>query len=126
MDEKTFYSDNSVQVTSSRVVMPGTTYALRNISSVRTLVFTPSHSLDIALIVIGIIILLIGISSSAGAAFVGLILAGAGIALFMTKKPDYLVRLGTNAGEQDGIRSKDKVYIDRIVNAINESIISKG
>lgn len=127
MEETTFYSENAVQVTSSRVVMPGATYALRNISSVRTLEFKPSHTLDIALIIIGVIILLIGASAkSAGAVLFGLVLAGAGVALFVTKKPEYVVKLGTNAGEQDGFRSKDKLSIDKIVNAINEAIISKG
>jgi predicted phage tail protein len=141
MEEQNFYSDNAVSVTSARVVMNELTFALRNISSVRTLTVAPSHSLDIILICIGLLIALMGLcfggvgagAESGGAIgggifilIVGVALVAGGIYTYAKKKPTYYVYLGTNAGEQRGISSPDKSYIDAIVKAINEAIVHKG
>jgi hypothetical protein len=141
MEEITFYNDQSVSVTSARVIMNELTFALRNISSVRTLVEPPSHAIDIILIIIGIMtgimgfcVTGVGSGADSGAATGGgifiVIIAIAfvvlGIFLYVKKKPTYYVYLGTNAGEKRGIRSQDKPYIETIVSAINEAIVYKG
>lgn len=130
MEEINFYNDSLVTVTSSRIVMPNLTFALRNISSVRNHSIAPSHGGDIILIIIGLLIAMTGFCVGKGggiiAGIIGLGLIAFGIYLYMNKKPTYFVYLGTNAGEQKGIESKDKEYVDNIVKAINEAIIHKG
>lgn len=141
MEEKTFYTDQAVSVTSARVVMQGLTFAMRNVSSVRTLKVLPSHALDIILIIIGIIMGLMGLctsgigssAKSGGATGMGIFviivaiaLVVIGILMYRKKKPTYYVYLGTNSGEQRGIFSQDKAYIETIVQAINDSMVYKG
>ena len=58
--EETIYSDNAVIVTNMRVIIGGTTYALRNITSV-SMTYTPPRVLGaILLLFVGIIIFFIG------------------------------------------------------------------
>lgn len=141
MEEKEFFNDQVVSVTSARVKMNSLTFALRNISSVRSVTIQPSHALDIFLIIVGVVITIFGLcaagvgggAESGGTMGVGIftILFGIGIVIigiliYTKKKPTYYVYLGTNAGEQKGIYSQNKTYVDSIVEAINEAIIYKS
>ena len=58
--------------------------------------------------------------------WVGLILMSLGILLFISVKNEYTVRISTNAGEADSTISKDKEYIQKIVNALNDAMIHRG
>lgn len=49
-----------------------------------------------------------------------------GILLFISVKNEYTVRISTNAGEADSTISKDKEYIQKIVNALNDAMIHRG
>jgi len=63
MDEKTYYTDNEVSVTSARVIFRGTTYALRNVSSVRMITVAPTRIIEIILIIIGVITFALGFAA---------------------------------------------------------------
>jgi len=49
-----------------------------------------------------------------------------GIALAVMAKPSYIVRIGSASGEAEGLVSKDKDYIMKIIKAMNEAIIKRG
>lgn len=119
--EKIFFSDSNVTVTKSRFVANGKTYAMRNISSVANFEKKKSRSIQILLIVIGIGLCFGDDTKLYG---VGVALMGA-LALYFTKD-EYSVRITTNAGEADGFISKDKAYIQNIVNGVNDAIIHRG
>ena len=125
MEEKNYYSDNVVQVTSTRVLFPGTTYSMRNISSVKKHMLKASHTMDLLIIVLGVFVLLPGFCVEKGFMFIviGIILIGLGIYLFMQKKNSFVVVLGTNAGEQQAYTDQNEERINNIIGAINNAII---
>jgi len=126
MEEKIYFNDNVISVTSSRVILGATTYALRNVSSVKMLFDPPKRMIEIILIAIGIISLIIGIAMDKGGGVcigLGIILGILGGILFSIKKTTYYVQLGTNAGESRAYSSVNQQHIQEVVNAINEAII---
>lgn len=56
----------------------------------------------------------------------GIIILILGFWWIFTIKNQYAVRISTNAGEVNSIVSKDRDYIQKIVNALNEAIIHRG
>jgi hypothetical protein len=120
-NEVTFYNDAGVLVTQARYVTRSKTYAMRNISSVHTYEIVKSKTLPIILIVIGCLMML-----AEGPRIMGGILLLIGIAILVLLKNEYAVRISTNSGEANSIVSKDRVYVQKIVNALNEAIIHRG
>lgn len=58
--------------------------------------------------------------------WVGIIVIALGIWWLFSIKNEYAVRISTNAEEANSIISKDKDYIQKIVNALNNAIIHRG
>lgn len=65
-------------------------------------------------------------SESIGGFIVGALMLVAGLVIAALSKPSYIVRLGSASGEADALISKDREYIQKIVNALNEAIIKRG
>ncbi len=130
MSEVSYYSDTAVTVTNARAVLGGKTYAMANITSVSMGEKPANRMPGIALAVLGLVIAACGGSvggNQAGLGIViGLLVLAAGIALVVMTKPSYIVRIGSASGEADGLVSKDKEYIQKIVTAMNEAIIKRG
>lgn len=120
-NETTFYQDNSVTVTQSRYVTHSKTYAMRNISSVHIFEIIKSKNKAFFTALFGVIILF-----SKDVFWVGLIIIALGIWWFVSIKNEYAVRISTNSGEANSIISKDRKYIQKIVNALNDAIIHRG
>jgi len=128
--EEVIYSDNAVIVTNMRVIIGGTTYALRNITSVKML-FTPSRLVKpILLLIVGLLILLaafVPLNENAPAPGGVYVIAGAMIGsaiLWMCgAKTKYHVGLSSASGEVHALTSKNKVYIERVVLSVNEAIV---
>jgi hypothetical protein len=118
--EKVFLKDNNVTVTQARYIANGKTYTMRNISSVSLFTLKSSYTLEIILIVMGVILLI------AGTYIIGGILLAIGVTLMVLKKDEYAVRISTNSGESNSLTSKDKNYIQKIVDALNDAIIHRG
>ena len=55
-----------------------------------------------------------------------MILACIGGLWYYSIKDEYSVRISSNSGEANGFRSKDKDYIQKIVNALNDAMIHRG
>ena len=123
MAEQTFFNQDGISVTNTRVVIGGQTYAMSGITSVRSIEETPSRKGPIILGVVGILPLFAG---EVGPVLFGLLLIGIAVAWFIAKKPTYFVGLVTASGESRALTSKDSAYISKIVNAINEAIIARG
>ena len=128
--EETFYSDNAVAVTNTRIIIWGTTYALRNITSVK-MTFTPPRIVKpILLLIVGLIILLAAFMSFNGntPAPIGVyIIAGAmiggAILWILSAITMYHVGLSSASGEIHALTSKNKAYIERVVLSINKAIV---
>jgi hypothetical protein len=127
MSEEVIYSDNTVSVSTSRIVIGGTTYALRNITSVK-MTFAPAKTgCAIALIVLGALIFVVGLAQGGqtviGSLLGGAIIGGLGFLWFRSCKTDYFVAIASSSGEVRALTSKDKSYVEKIVAAINDAII---
>jgi hypothetical protein len=116
----------------TRVVIQGTTYALRNITSV-SMAKSPSQKMGcvvyllfIALFPVGLALLAIVMGSLGYFLFFGIPAAFLiGIALWWRSrmKPNYHVCLASATGESHALTSKDQDYIEKVVNSINEAIV---
>jgi len=120
-NEIIFYQDSNVTVTQARFITNSKTYAMRNISSVHIFEIVKSRTLPVLMIVIGILLLFSNDLRIAGI----FIVVVAALILFLTKN-EFSVRISTNSGEANSIISKDRLYIESIVKALNEAIIHRG
>lgn len=116
-----FYKDNFVRVTQSRFVTQSKTYAMRNISSVHVFEIEKNRTHPIIMILVGAPFLFYGDNF-----WIGLIIIALAILWLLSIKNEYAVRISTNAGEANSIISKDRNYIQKIVDALNEAIIYRG
>ena len=122
MAEQTFLDEGGVTVTNARFVVPGQTYAMSGITSVKNAVESPSKKGPIILIILGVLFLLAGKSAILPA----ILFIGSGIAWLMLSKPTYNVQLHSASGEAKAFQSKEKGSIDKIISALNEAIIHRG
>jgi len=120
-NETKFYQDGFVTVTQSRFVTQSKTYAMRNISSVHVFEIIKSKTKAVLVIIFGLLFLF-----SKDIFWVGFIIIALGIWWLISIKNEYAVRISTNAGEVNSIVSKNKDYIQKIVNALNDAIIHRG
>lgn len=142
MLEENIYSDNNVSVTTARIIISGTTYALRNVASVK-MITTPANkgcAMMMLIISAGIFIFpaLMGIIAAIALRgkdeggggglimlllFIGFILGLYGWDQLKKAKPKYHVAISSASGETHALTSEDPDYIEKIVYAINEAII---
>jgi hypothetical protein len=130
VSEENIYTDKNVSVTTARVIISGTTYALRNITSVKMTVTPPKQECAVALLVIGIVGVLAGFAAfthdrSAGLFWLlmGVLMVAIGILWRLLLKPAYNVTNASSAGEIRALTSPNKEYIAKIVGAINEAFV---
>lgn len=123
MEEKDFYSNGNVSITNSRFIVGSTTYAMNGVTSVKRGETNPSKVAPIIMCIIGAIALINGTATSF---LVGAILIILGVLWFRAIKPEYIVFLNSASGESQALSSKDRKYIDDVINALNNAIIHRG
>ena len=120
MEERTFFEQGDVKVTNARFVSGGQTYAMSNVTSVKPFEKKPPRAL-------GIILALVGLGVMVGSSFMfGLVLLGLGLAVLFLVKPVYHVLLATSAGETRALMTKNREYLNQVVQAVNEAMIHGG
>ena len=122
--EKTYYSDATITVTSTRAVLAGKTYAMANITSVAMAEVQPGAGCGCALAGVGSLFML-GLLSydTAILGVIGLILLVAGLRYKSQKY--YIVRIGSSSGEANALQHPDRTYIQKVVNAVNQAIVER-
>jgi hypothetical protein len=119
-EEKTFFQYEDVTVTNARFMVAKQTFAMSNITSVQASQKDPSRLGPIILLVIAGFCLM-------GGVWVGvLLLGGAGILWWVAEKPTYHVMLTTAGGESSALSSKQREYIEKVVQALNDAIVARG
>ena len=122
MDEKIFLNQNNVSVSNSRFIVNGQTYAMSNVTSVKSGVTEPERGGSVWLVVIGLLCLF-----GSGWVFgLGIILIILGIAAWIGAKRKYSVILNTSSGENQALVSEEKNYIENVIAALNNAIVSRG
>ena len=137
--EPTYYSDEKgVRITPTRLIIGSSTYAMANISSIKTATGDPSRWAGIVMALFGLFFIGLGfvvmslggsVSVTVFAAIVflmGIAVLGGGIAWAVLVKPTYHLRISSASGETDALMSKDKDYIAHVATALNEALIKRG
>lgn len=122
MDEKIFFSQGNVSVSNSRFIVDGQTYAMSNVTSVKSRVTPPDRSA-------AVIIAIVGLACLFGRGWLlvaGLVAVAIGVLAWMGSKAKYAVVLNTSSGENQALVSEDKAYIANVVASLNEAIVSRG
>ncbi|QDE32378.1 DUF6232 family protein [Shewanella polaris] len=122
MEEKIFLNKGNVSVSNSRFIVDGQTYAISNVTSVKSGEIPGSYSG-------AIILMIIALCFFAGGVFMkllGTILLMFAIYVLTNIKSTYTVILNTSAGENKALSSQDKTHVESIVTALNDAIVSRG
>ena len=143
-EEKVFFNGGGVKVTNTRIIVDGDTYTLANVTScksrykVETGLDTSNAKKRKLIKIIGwlaiILSLFIGFKANE---IIGSIITAAIMYLAMIilnaifkDKPFnyrvYTVSFGSASGEKDAITSHNENFINKVVNAVNDAIVSRG
>lgn len=119
MTEQIFFEHDDVKVTSSRFISGGQTYAMSNVTSVKAYEKKPSRFWGIATLIIG---LLITVNSFTPGIIIMIV---AGIHLYF-QKTVFHVLLSTAAGETNALVTYQRDYLNKVMAALNDAIVSHG
>ena len=117
--EETIYSDSDVTVTTTRVLCAGTTYELRNITSVKMGETHPNAIPTLVAIAIGLCVLVTALARLEFiAAAVFLFVVGIAIIAFAVRHvhqltPDYHLLISSSSGEVRAFTTKDRQQVER-------------
>ncbi len=118
--ETTFFSNGSILVTNARFVGSGGTFAMANISSVKSESVSSSLAFPIVLILIGVFALV------GGAVAAGFIFLAAGVAVASIRKTRYKIMVNSNAGEVAALETTDGALAKQVLEALNNAIVHRG
>ena len=125
--EQVFYSDGAgVRVSSSRLIVEATTYALSGITSVSAVRLKAKRGPAIWTTIIGLLLAVIGFTTTAALGIVGIVILAIGVLWFFLIKDNFVVRIHTAGGETDAVISTDESYIQKIIAALNDAIVHRG
>ena len=123
-EEKVFFEQGKVKVTSSRFVAVDRTFAMANITSVRSLRIEAKRSIyGTAFAVIGALI-----AVEQRNILIGVILFVGGVIhtyIQIKKRDKFVVAIATSGGEVHAHDASES-YVGRVVDAINAAIVYRG
>ena len=138
--EKKYYEDKWVKITNSQAIIMGKTYSMTNIISADMEIKSPNSNVAISFAVIGILLMLcsgfsVGVelydsndfkNTLIGVIVIGLILVIIGFWIGFTSKKSFCLKIGIALEEKIVMKSKNKEYIQEIVDSINQAITERG
>lgn len=119
MDERTFFQQGDVKVTSARFIKGGQTYAMSNITSVKAFKEPPKRTGGYFVATISLFITL----STPG---VGIPMLAVALLYLYKQKTTYHVMLSTAGGESSALSTDHKEYVEDVVEAVNKAIVHRG
>lgn len=122
MDERVFFEHDGVKITNARFVVDGQTYAMSNITSVKTGSEGPPQTGPAILFLVGLFVA----PHTALSAVIGIALIALAIYWGYQQKPTYHVVLMTSGGEAKALKTREKPYVEQVVSALNDAIVSRG
>jgi hypothetical protein len=120
MEEVSFFQNNTVIVTQSRFIVESKVYEIKEISSVKVGVSKNYTRTKIIIMIIGFLLMFFKDGRIAGVAIFVI-----SFFLLYLSQDKFVVRIKTGNNETDGLRSKDKEYIEQVVKAINMAMESQ-
>jgi hypothetical protein len=122
-DEKVFFQEAGLQVTSARFITPEKTFALSGVTSIGQGRIDPSYKGPLIVGVIGLLVLL---AADGAAKIVGLGVLALAVWMFTQLKPTLTVRVTSSSSESNAFSSKDSALVGRVVAALNDAIVHRG
>jgi hypothetical protein len=119
MQERTFFEYEDVKVTNARFISGGQTFAMNNVTSVKPFVQKPSR-------LGGIIALLVGLAVMTANLTTGFVIAAIAAFYLFQQKTVFHIVLATSAGESKALRTHQRDYLDKVINALNDAIVYRG
>lgn len=119
MDERTFFQQGNVKVTSARFINSGQTYAMSNVTSVKAFKESPKRTG-------GYVVALISLFISLSAPVIGIPMLGVTLFYLYKQKTTYHVMLSTAGGERSALSTDHKEYVEDVVEAVNKAIVHRG
>jgi hypothetical protein len=125
MEERTFLHEGGVKVTNARVLVGSQTYAMSGVTSVK-------HSMEAAKRGFSLICFLIGAGTlyydhrDTNPILIGAVAIVIGIVAWILKKDKHFVILHSSSGESRAVMHTDRGFINRVIQAINNAIVSRG
>lgn len=135
MSETTYFDHADVKVTDARFISGKETYAVKNITSVKTRTQQPSRTYPIIAILAGIFMLTsIGSKTTSpasvdnfpGEAIFGLMLIVGGAFWAAKLKPLLQVIIKTAGSEETALQTHDPEYLRQVLAALNSAIAHKS
>jgi hypothetical protein len=118
MKQSIHFNHNGVQVSKSGLVVHGKTYPMQDIKSFRIAESNTLSSVGVLFMLLGLLLLV-----EEEALFVlGGFLLVAGVLMRFAHDPAYSLLLTTSDGEKSVLRSKDTLYINKILRALEVSM----
>ena len=116
--EKEFLREGPVLVTNARVVVKKQTFAMGQVSSVKSTVQAAHRVTPILLILGGMLF-----ATNEELLGIGLIFALLGTIWLLMSRKRYIVKLSTSSGESEALASPDEGFVNRVVAAINSAMV---
>jgi hypothetical protein len=123
MDERVFFDQGPVKVTSARFIVDNRTYAMHGVTSVKSSVTPPPRGGPLLIILIGVAMLF---APAMELKLIGLLVAGVAVWILTQQKNTYAVFLSSASGEVQALSNSDEHYIGGVVHALNEALVHRG
>ncbi|QKM52186.1 DUF6232 family protein [Burkholderia glumae] len=120
MGETVFLQHGNVTVTNTRFIVPGQTYAMSNVTSIKHVEKAPSRALGVFVAIVGLLLLF------AKVWVFGLAAIAIGVFVAWNAKGQYDVVLHTASGEVRAFQSPDRGLVQQIVSALNQAVVFRG
>lgn len=126
--ENVLLDENGFFVSNARFVNNKQTYAMSGVTSVNQFIEQPSRMWPVIITIFGALIFLqnLTIFHTVIGAIIGALLILLGVWLYRRKVPLYGVVLHSASGQQRAAQCTDRLFIDRIIAALNQAIILRG
>lgn len=121
MDRKIFFSDGGIHISNRRVIASGKIFLLQDILSVKLGIARPKRGLSIFSILIGLALLL----DEGGLFVIGGFSIFLGIVAWMSARTKFVVSLHTASGEHRALSSSDRVYIEKVIHALDAALVNR-
>lgn len=120
MEETVFFESGPVKVTNARFIVGPQTFAMKNITSVRSDEEEPNRGIAVLL---GLVTLVLFLASQWLWGIGGLVFT---VWAWRQAKPKYHVALHSAGGETKALSSLERTYIEKVVAALNQAIVHGG
>lgn len=119
MTETVIFTSPSASISTARAVLAGTTYSIANITSVRL-----AHKKRPMPLFWLLGFLALGMSLARDWAVVAFLVIVA-VVLWLGLPEEWGVIVASASGEQTGLKSRDRAYVEQVLKALNDAIASR-